>query len=133
MITDTQMRFRKLRIVWSIGCGIFCVLLIVLWVRSYWWVNQAQYTISNKEAFAVVTSSGGISAAVMVTRSPIVSSFYTAKLTSDELKLNLRPRWRFNRTPTPQRLKCRFGLLPPCSGPARAFPGLRGDSLFALC
>ena len=31
------MRFRKLRIAWSVGCGILCVLLIVLWVRSYWW------------------------------------------------------------------------------------------------
>jgi len=31
------MRFRKLRIAWSVGCGIVCVLLIVLWVRSYWW------------------------------------------------------------------------------------------------
>jgi hypothetical protein len=30
------MRFRKLRIAWSVGCGIACVLLIVLWVRSYW-------------------------------------------------------------------------------------------------
>jgi hypothetical protein len=31
------MRFRKLRIAWSVGCGILCLLLIVLWVRSYWW------------------------------------------------------------------------------------------------
>jgi hypothetical protein len=30
------MRFRKLRIAWSVGCGIACVLLLVLWVRSYW-------------------------------------------------------------------------------------------------
>jgi hypothetical protein len=30
------MRFRKLRIAWSVGWGITCVLLIVLWVRSYW-------------------------------------------------------------------------------------------------
>jgi hypothetical protein len=29
------MRFRKLRIAWSVGSGIACVLLIVLWVRSY--------------------------------------------------------------------------------------------------
>jgi hypothetical protein len=29
------MRFRKLRITWSIVCGLACVLLIVLWVRSY--------------------------------------------------------------------------------------------------
>ena len=30
------MRFRKLRIAWSVGCGIACLLLIALWVRSYW-------------------------------------------------------------------------------------------------
>src|SRR3954466_10399403 len=29
------MRFRKLRIAWSAGWGLACVLLIVLWVRSY--------------------------------------------------------------------------------------------------
>jgi hypothetical protein len=29
------MRFRKLRIAWSVMCGIACVLLIALWVRSY--------------------------------------------------------------------------------------------------
>ena len=28
------MRFRKLRIAWSVTCGIACVLLIALWVRS---------------------------------------------------------------------------------------------------
>ena len=30
------MRYRKLRIAWSVGCGIACVLLIALWIRSYW-------------------------------------------------------------------------------------------------
>jgi hypothetical protein len=30
------MRFRKLRIAWSVGIAILCVLLIALWVRSYW-------------------------------------------------------------------------------------------------
>ena len=30
------MRFRKLRIAWSVLCSIACVLLIVLSVRSYW-------------------------------------------------------------------------------------------------
>ena len=33
------MRFRKLRIAWSVVCGIACVLLIVLWVRSYWHIE----------------------------------------------------------------------------------------------
>ena len=31
------MRFRKLRIAWSVGWGVLAVLLCVLWVRSYWW------------------------------------------------------------------------------------------------
>jgi hypothetical protein len=31
------MRFRKLRIAWSVGWGLLAVLLIVLWVRSYWY------------------------------------------------------------------------------------------------
>jgi hypothetical protein len=30
------MRFRKLRIAWSVACGIACVLMIALWVRSLW-------------------------------------------------------------------------------------------------
>jgi hypothetical protein len=33
------MRFRKLRIAWSVAWGVVCVLLIVLWVRSYWWYD----------------------------------------------------------------------------------------------
>jgi hypothetical protein len=34
---SAQMRYRKLRIAWSVVCGILGVLLIGLWVRSYWW------------------------------------------------------------------------------------------------
>ena len=30
------MKYRKLRIAWSVGCGVACLLLIALWVRSYW-------------------------------------------------------------------------------------------------
>ena len=30
------MRFRKLRIAWSVTCLIACLLLIAMWVRSYW-------------------------------------------------------------------------------------------------
>jgi hypothetical protein len=43
------MKFRKLRIAWSVGWGILAVLLIVLWVRSYWWedylhINRADWS-----------------------------------------------------------------------------------------
>src|SRR5215207_1862396 len=45
------MRFRKLRIAWSVAYSMACVLLIVLWVRSYWkldiwvWNNNSTPTI----------------------------------------------------------------------------------------
>jgi hypothetical protein len=31
------MRFRKLRFAWSVACGIACVLVFILWMRSYRW------------------------------------------------------------------------------------------------
>jgi hypothetical protein len=37
------MRFRKLRIVWSVVCGVAAVLLIALWVRSYWWCDVTEH------------------------------------------------------------------------------------------
>jgi hypothetical protein len=33
------MKFRKLRIAWSVLCGFACLLLIALWARSYWWAD----------------------------------------------------------------------------------------------
>jgi hypothetical protein len=36
------MKYRKLRIAWSPLCGILCLLLIALWVRSYWRADCVQ-------------------------------------------------------------------------------------------
>jgi hypothetical protein len=36
------MSFRRLRIAWSVFWGLACALLIVLWVRSYWWIDYLQ-------------------------------------------------------------------------------------------
>ena len=33
------MRFRKLRIAWSVSCAVVAVLLMVLWVRSFWTID----------------------------------------------------------------------------------------------
>src|SRR4051812_42704575 len=35
------MRFRKLRIAWSVFWGVACLVLILLWVRSYWYWDSA--------------------------------------------------------------------------------------------
>jgi len=40
MEAKPPIRFRKLRIAWSVACGIACVFLIVLWVRGYWCVDR---------------------------------------------------------------------------------------------
>jgi hypothetical protein len=40
------MKYRKLRIAWSVGCGILCLLLIVLWTRSHHAEDRAQCCIS---------------------------------------------------------------------------------------
>jgi hypothetical protein len=51
------MTFRKLRIAWSVVCGIACVLLIVLWVRSYQNVDTLDWT-TNKGELWVASCSG---------------------------------------------------------------------------
>jgi hypothetical protein len=34
---------RKLRIAWSVACGIACLLFVALWVRSHWWCDVLSY------------------------------------------------------------------------------------------
>jgi hypothetical protein len=36
------MKYRKLRIAWSVLCGVLCLLLIALWMRSYWRADSIQ-------------------------------------------------------------------------------------------
>jgi hypothetical protein len=40
--------FRFLRIGWSVVCGILCLLLIVLWVRSYWRMDVVHFPTSRE-------------------------------------------------------------------------------------
>jgi hypothetical protein len=58
------MRFRKLRIAWSVACGIACVLLIVLWVRSYWWVEIYCGQISAKRFLGIGILPGAIGGSI---------------------------------------------------------------------
>ena len=52
------MRFRKLRIAWSVACGIACVLLIVLWVRSHWLWDSLVWGVTAKQG-VLACSQGG--------------------------------------------------------------------------
>lgn len=55
-------RFRKLRITFSAACGIVCLLLIALWVRSYWWADLINVDAPSPLAIQL-TSARGITTA----------------------------------------------------------------------
>src|SRR4051794_8633021 len=52
------MRFRKLRIAWSVFWGVACVLLIVLWVRSYYVSDQAFMRVSTLTGYNFTSMQG---------------------------------------------------------------------------
>ena len=56
------MKYRKLRIAWSVAWGVVAVLLCVLWVRSYWrWESVAaiktpsRYVVGSGQGIAIVS------------------------------------------------------------------------------
>jgi hypothetical protein len=58
------MRFRKLRIAWSVVCAIACVLLIALWVRSYTWRDGVWGRFSDLQGFVLSSYEGRIQLAL---------------------------------------------------------------------
>jgi hypothetical protein len=52
------MSFRKLRIAWSVGCGVAGVLLITLWVRSHWRCDSLVWGITKTQGFYVGSQLG---------------------------------------------------------------------------
>jgi hypothetical protein len=53
------MRFRKLRIAFSVVCGVLCLLLMMLWVRSYYW-NDVHAIHVGAYKFAVQSAVGRV-------------------------------------------------------------------------
>jgi len=49
--TKPPQKLRKLRIAWSVFWGVACVLLIVLWVRSYQWEESASGPLPGASGF----------------------------------------------------------------------------------
>ena len=58
------MKFRKLRIAWSVAWGIVAVLLIALWVRSFYIADIAMGNISASAAFTITSDKGKVGLAV---------------------------------------------------------------------
>jgi hypothetical protein len=47
------MRFRKLRIAWSVGCWVACMLSLVLWMVSLYWLEVAVARLSPNAFVAI--------------------------------------------------------------------------------
>lgn len=55
------MKYRKLRIAWSVAWGVACLLLIALWVRSYSYKEQfCSDKLSNKHMIIVESAAGRV-------------------------------------------------------------------------
>jgi hypothetical protein len=54
------MRFRKLRIAWSVTCGVAAVMFIVLWVRSYAWVDIVSIPMTTVKQIGLWSGGGRI-------------------------------------------------------------------------
>jgi hypothetical protein len=65
------MKYRKLRIAWSVAWGIVAALLIVLWVRSYWWSDSIGY-IETWSLTSIESAGGRISFNKSYSDSPIL-------------------------------------------------------------
>jgi len=64
------MKYRKLRIAWSVACGIACLLLVALWVRSHLWCDMLEYT--RGQTYVCVAAGRGIACFRWVTHQPSV-------------------------------------------------------------
>jgi hypothetical protein len=59
MLSDeVWVMLRYLRIAFSVTCGIACVLLIVLWVRSYSYMDYAYGPNNSHCSFTLISLSG---------------------------------------------------------------------------
>src|SRR3954452_16583681 len=93
---NSPLRRTKLRIAWSVFWGVACVLLIVLWVRSYW----------RREVIARMTP--GIFLTRIVSNSGSVYFFY------QDMGVPVPPEfdrgWSYGRSPNVEPNSGRFGF-----------------------
>ena len=78
------MRFRKLRIAWSIACGIACVLLCVLWGRSYWYADDLVITLTKTRQLELQSVPGRCIGFIAYAPSRPISSFARYMRTTPE-------------------------------------------------
>jgi hypothetical protein len=54
------MRYRKLRIAWSVACGLLAALLCVLWMRSLWYADSVIWVAATGSGTRITNFNGSV-------------------------------------------------------------------------
>jgi hypothetical protein len=88
---DTGMA-RKLRIAWSVTCGIVCLLPIALWVRSNWYLDEIWFSIPSNRQLGFLSAENCGSVAIHyldLNPSSKIEGYSCQVLQNDEFTLKL--------------------------------------------
>jgi hypothetical protein len=78
-------RFRKLRIAWSVGCLVACVLLIMLWVRSYRTHDVVYCHVPFTDIFGGDSRFGSIHIGMGKVKTPLRFAVHSEYLTAEQM------------------------------------------------
>jgi hypothetical protein len=54
------MKYRNLRIAWSVFWAIACLTVTATWVRSYWWSDEIRYRPATADGFRIWSDEGAL-------------------------------------------------------------------------
>jgi hypothetical protein len=90
---DRPRLIRGLRIAWGAVFGILCVLLIVLWVRSYWWWDTLHHVESGSERTTLGSNFGTLY--LMHSMKPASDTRRWTLIRDEALRTPTKLRWRY--------------------------------------
>jgi hypothetical protein len=86
------MRFRKLRIAWSVAWGILCLLVIVFWVRSYRWFDEFAFLVDNSQSVISIQSTWeGVLSLSWQDAGPGLATAYYSRLFNTQTREAVQP------------------------------------------
>jgi hypothetical protein len=129
------MRFRKLRIAFSATCAIACVLLIALWVRSYWVADAALWRLSKENGYQAISTYGRLMLSKQDVRNSIWPS-WEIQIIGNGYNIKRRAPtvlgFRIDRVPLCDILTVPFWFPVLMTGVGGIFPWIRWSNRFSL-
>jgi hypothetical protein len=91
-------KYRKLRIALSAVCGIVCLLLVVLWVRSYWWADTLKGGVYRPVVLFLHSSNGRIALLRVANSNPSWRAL-SDRPSAQSSGLHGAPMWQYGKKP----------------------------------